>query len=72
MDFLPLAPSVVEAFCTELADLAYDLEKQGRLDGADVAMILRARLFEISTETKASSGPSLDPFTLNSTKHDQS
>lgn len=32
----------------ELADLAYDLERQGRLDAADVVMQLDARLRELA------------------------
>jgi hypothetical protein len=67
-DCPPLAPSVVEAFCTELADLAYDLEKQGRLDGADVAMMLRARLCEIAAETAASRSAPVESFNLNSSQ----
>jgi len=38
----------LDALQSELADLAYDLERRGRLEAADVAMMVRARLREIA------------------------
>jgi hypothetical protein len=38
----------LDALQSELADLAYDLELRGRLEAADVAMMVRARLREIT------------------------
>ncbi len=40
----------LDALRAELADLAYELECQGRREAADVAMMLRARLGEIVGE----------------------
>jgi hypothetical protein len=37
----------LEGLRTELADLAFDLERQGRRDAADVAVIISARLNEV-------------------------
>ena len=42
------APTVFARLRTELADLAYALERQGRLDAADVVMQLDARLRELA------------------------
>lgn len=36
----------LDALRTELADLAFELERQGRRDAADVVMMLDARLCE--------------------------
>lgn len=44
------APTVLDRLRTELADLAYDLERQGRLDAADVVMQLDARVRELAGE----------------------
>jgi hypothetical protein len=41
-------PFQLEGLRAELADLAYDLERRGQVDAADVAMMVRARLREIS------------------------
>jgi hypothetical protein len=38
---------ILEGLRTELADLAFDLERQGRRDAADVAVIISARLSEV-------------------------
>jgi hypothetical protein len=46
-DFHP-APTVLAQLRTELADLAYELERQGRLDAADVVMQLDARVRELA------------------------
>jgi hypothetical protein len=40
----------LEALRTELADLAFDLESRGRVDAADVAGSVSARLKEIRKE----------------------
>lgn len=49
---MPAAPSStqsrLELLRTELADLAFDLERRGRHDAADVVMVLDARLREIA------------------------
>lgn len=42
---------------TELADLAYDLERQRRVDAADVVMMLHARLRELAAEQRALGQP---------------
>jgi hypothetical protein len=42
----------LDALRIELADLAYDLERRGRLEAADVAMAVRARLGEIAAEPR--------------------
>jgi hypothetical protein len=54
-DRLPLhvAPSGLEVLRTELPDLAYDLERQGRLDAADVVMMLHARVRELAPGPRA-------------------
>ena len=46
-------PTVFDRLRTELADLAFDLERQGRLDAADVVMQLDARLRELAGESAA-------------------
>lgn len=38
---------------TEFADLAFELERQGRLDAADVVMQLDARVREVAAEAAA-------------------
>jgi len=43
-------PTVFDRLRTELADLAFDLERQGRLDAADVVMQLDARVRELAGE----------------------
>lgn len=45
---LPTLSSPLDRLRTELADLAYDLERQGRLDAADVVMQLDARVRELT------------------------
>jgi hypothetical protein len=45
---IPPLPSGLDQLRTELPDLAYDLERQGRLDAADVVMMLHARVRELS------------------------
>lgn len=45
------AQSVIDTLRTELADLAYDLERQGRRDAADVVMQIDARVRELAAET---------------------
>lgn len=47
------AQDPLAALRTELPDLAYDLERQGRLDAADVVMMLHARLRELAAEQHA-------------------
>ncbi len=44
------APPALDRLRTELADLAYDLERQGRLDAADVVMQIDARVRELAGE----------------------
>lgn len=44
------APTVLGRLRTELADLAYDLERQGRLDAADVVMQIDTRVRELADE----------------------
>ncbi|RXK56596.1 hypothetical protein ESB00_12225 [Oleiharenicola lentus] len=44
------APTVLDRLRTELADLAYDLERQGRLDAADVVMQIDTRVRELAAE----------------------
>ena len=46
-------PTVFDRLRTELADLAFDLERQGRLDAADVVMQLDTRLRERAGESAA-------------------
>lgn len=41
-------PSGLDRLRVELPDLAYDLERQGRLDAADVVMMLHARVRELA------------------------
>ena len=56
------APTVLDRLRTELADLAYDLERQGRLDAADVVMQLDARVRELAVEAPTEPAePSLSP-----------
>jgi hypothetical protein len=55
---MPAAPSVpalarLAALRTELVEQAYALERQGRLDAADVAIAASVRLAEISAELEA-------------------
>lgn len=47
-------PIVLDRLRTELADLAYELERQGRRDAADVVMQLDARVRELADEAAAS------------------
>jgi hypothetical protein len=42
------ATNGLERLQVELPDLAYDLERQGRLDAADVVMMLHARVRELA------------------------
>ncbi|MFZ5495837.1 MAG: hypothetical protein ACOZE5_10955 [Verrucomicrobiota bacterium] len=49
----PAVPSPLDRLRGELADLAYDLERQGRLDAADVVMQLDARVRELAAEAAA-------------------
>jgi hypothetical protein len=43
----------LDALRTEFADLAYDLERQGRRDAADVVMMLDTRVREMAEEIVA-------------------
>lgn len=43
----------LDALRTELADLAYGLERRGRLDAADLAVAVSARIGEIHDELAA-------------------
>lgn len=43
-----LTPPLLIRLRAELADLAYDLERQGRLDAADIVMQLDTRLRELA------------------------
>lgn len=55
---------LLDALRTELSDLAFDLERQGRRDAADVAMMLHARLREIAEERSAAHPFSHSPAVL--------
>jgi hypothetical protein len=55
------APTALDRLRTELADLAYDLERQGRLDAADVVMQLDARLRELAGEESSDVAGVADP-----------
>jgi hypothetical protein len=52
--FTPLSPHALQArldtLRTELADLAYDLERRGRVDAADVVMQIDIRVREMAEE----------------------
>lgn len=50
---LPFAAQKLDALRAELADLAYRLEKRGRLDAADIAIATAARLGEFRDELVA-------------------
>ena len=50
-------PAQLDALRSDLADLAYDLERQGRVDAADVAMMLRARLRAIAAAAEPGEQP---------------
>lgn len=60
---MPALPSTLPARCplerlrTELADLAFELERQGRLDAADVVMQLDARVRELAGEAAPEPNP---------------
>jgi hypothetical protein len=43
----------LDALRTEFADLAFDLERQGRRDAADVVMVLDTRVREMAQEIAA-------------------
>lgn len=51
----------LDALRAELADLAFDLETQGRHDAADVANLLGLRLAGFAAEFVVSPGPAEDP-----------
>jgi hypothetical protein len=54
----------LESFRAELADLAFDLDRQGRLDAADAVMMIRARLKEIfGDDIESTAGEPDIPFT---------
>lgn len=58
----PAMRAKLDALRTELADLAYDLERQGRLDAADVVMQIDVRVREMTEEIAiAPTGPSFSP-----------
>ena len=40
----------LDQLCTELVDLAFNLERRGRLDAADVAIATSARVKELREE----------------------
>jgi len=42
--------SKLDALRTEFADLAYQLEREGRCDAADVVMLIDTRVRELSAE----------------------
>jgi hypothetical protein len=62
----PLSPPALQArldaLRTELADLAYDLERQGRVDAADVVMQIDSRVREMAEEI--ATPPTASPFSL--------
>ena len=62
-------PTVFDRLRTELADLAFDLERQGRLDAADVVMQLDARLRELAGENTAE-GPMIGHCEESREAHD--
>lgn len=45
------------ALRTELADFAFDLERQRRLDAADVVIMIATRVAEVSAELAAGTSP---------------
>ncbi|HEY8993424.1 MAG TPA: hypothetical protein VIM71_01965 [Lacunisphaera sp.] len=49
----------LDALRTELADLAYALERQGRVDAADVVMQIDTRVRELADEITPASTNSL-------------
>lgn len=53
-------PNTLDALRTELADLAFALERQGRRDAADVVIMLDARVRELAGE--AETGQAGDPI----------
>ena len=54
-------PVALDRLRTELADLAYDLERQGRLDAADVVMQIDARVRELAGEEGSVVAGDADP-----------
>ena len=50
-------PEKLAALRTELVELAYRLERQGRLDAADVALAISARIAELNVELEAAMAP---------------
>jgi hypothetical protein len=49
------AQAKLDALRTEFADLAFDLERRGRRDAADVVMMLDTRVREVAEEIAAES-----------------
>lgn len=47
------APATLDRLRTELADLAFALERQGRRDAADVVMQIDARVRELARDEDA-------------------
>lgn len=47
----PRSAALLDRLRTELADLACDLERQGRLDAADIVMQIDGRVRELSDDT---------------------
>lgn len=63
---MPAAPTAsasdkLAALRTELIELAYRLERQGRLDAADVAREASARIAEFTAELEAAVGAGRGP-----------
>jgi hypothetical protein len=55
----------------ELADLAFALERRGRLEAADVAMTASARVEELCDELESIAGPVCDDARLRASVHDR-
>ncbi len=56
------ASPVLDQLRTELADLAYDLERQGRRDAADVVMQIDVRVRELAAAADHEDPPSSVPI----------
>lgn len=54
----PAAVGQLQRFRGELADLAFSLEKRGRIDAADVVNAIAARVADIEAELTAAAQPS--------------
>ncbi len=53
----PVATGRLQRFRSELADLAFALERRGRIDAADVVNAIAARVAEIEAELAVTAEP---------------